>query len=329
MRRRTLYVHVGPMKTGTTAVQTILRENAASPLIYPKKFLSAGAHHPLVFSFFGDRRPQRPGATDVREQFEEIRSLAQDNDRDMLISSEALVPMGWQPRRVDVGELIRAILPCFGGYVPNVEILVACREHFSWAASTYNQRLKANERRDPDAFLRAYCDTLCFAPIIRNLEKTGFRVTAINYHPSQSWVERFLTHVGFPAQMLPRANSNNVSLNPAGLIMKLAVNRAFGGEEISRKVRRELRNRPEFAAPSQFIFGKGAARRAERAFSEDRRILAGTFAIELPLPDLNSPNMFFVDARDLAMIESLARKLGLDDEAVGREARQFLRDGVA
>ncbi|HWY15787.1 MAG TPA: hypothetical protein VNX86_11675 [Rhizomicrobium sp.] len=325
MSRRKLYVHVGPMKTGTTAIQTFLREHDDAVLIYPKSYLFAGAHHNLVFNFFGDRRVGLSGVTDVSEHFEEIRALTKDNSRDVLISSEALVPMAWQPRRVDPGALIRAIIPYIGTPTPEVEILVACREHFSWAASAYNHTLKGNAKWDPDEFLGAYSSALCFAPIIRSMEESGFRVTVLNYHPSLSWVERFLTHVGFSAQMLPRTQAMNVSMSPAGMIMKLAANRALPGEETSRKLRRKLRNLPEFGTPSQFIFGAEAAKVAECFFSEDRRILSEKFAIELPRPDLNSPSMFFVTAQDLAAIETLAGDIGVDGPAILGVARQFLR----
>lgn len=326
MSRRKLYVHVGPMKTGTTAIQSVFGEHDGSLLVYPKKFLYAGAHHKLVFNFFGDRRVGHSGVTDVSEHFEEIRALTKDNSRDVLISSEALVPMAWQPHRVDPGALIRAIIPYIGTPAPEVEILVACREHFSWAASAYNHTLKGNAKRDPDEFLCAYSSALCFVPIIRSLEKSGFTVTALNYHPSQSWVERFLTHVGFPVQILPRTQTMNVSMSPAGMIMKLAANRALPGEETSRKIRRKLRNTPEFGAPSQFIFGTEAAKMAEYFFSEDRRILYEKFAIELPRPDLNAPSMFFVTAQDLAAIETLARNIGVDGHAILDVARQFVRN---
>lgn len=326
MRRRKLFVHVGPMKTGTTAIQSCLREQDWSSLIYPKKFLYAGAHHTLVFNFFGDKRTRVSGIVDVAELLEEIRTLANDNDRDVIISSEALVPMAWQPHFAEPGALIRAILPCFGEPAPDVEILIGCREHFSWAASAYSQTLKGNEKCDPDEFLCANYEALCFAPILGTLEQTGYRVTPLNYHPSESWVERFMTHVGIPAEGLPQMPSRNVSLNPAGLIMKLAANRAFPGEKTSRKLRNTLRSRPEFGSTSKFIFGAEAAKTAERAFSGDRRILSEKYGIGFPIPDLNSPNMFFVNAQDLEMIEAVARDMGIDEEAIAAAARPYLRN---
>lgn len=326
MRRRKLFVHVGPMKTGTTAIQSCLREHDWPSLIYPKKYLFAGAHHTLVFNFFGDRRTKVSGVVDVADLLGEIRALANDNDRDVIISSEALVPMAWQPHVAEPGALIRAILPCVGEPAPDVEILIGCREHFSWAASTYSQTLKGNAKSDPDEFLCANYEALRFAPILSNLEQTGYRVTPLNYHPSESWVERFMTHVGIPPESLPQTRSRNISLNPAGLIMKLAANRALPGEQTSRKLRNTLKSMPEFGSTSKFIFGAEAAKTAERVFSEDRRMLSEKYGIEFLAPDLNSPNMFFVNEQDLEMIGAVARDMGIDDEALSAAARPFLRN---
>ena len=51
---RTLYLHVGPRKTGTSALQHILRNHDNSIVVYPKVGLwGDGSHHGLVFRFFG------------------------------------------------------------------------------------------------------------------------------------------------------------------------------------------------------------------------------------------------------------------------------------
>lgn len=53
---RRLLIHVGPPKTGTSAVQHYLRSEATPGLIYPEAGRWAdGAHHNLVFNFFEDR----------------------------------------------------------------------------------------------------------------------------------------------------------------------------------------------------------------------------------------------------------------------------------
>ena len=325
LSRRKLYVHVGPMKTGTTAVQYYLRKHDESVLMYPKVGLYAGAHHGLVFNFFKSRRARRAGIADVDELFEQVARCTRNRDIDVLISSESLAPMAWN-EPVDVGSFIRALVPHIGTNAPEVEILIACREHFSWAASTYNQSLKGgSEQRDPDEYLRTYAARLCFAPTLRGLRNTGFNVTALNYHPSESWVERFLTHVGFPRHLIPRAQTKNISLSSAGLIAKLASNRVERNAEKKRQLRGKLKKTPEFGAPSQFIFGSGVSEEAERLFAEDRASLSQEFGIELPVPRLDSPNMFFIQTEDLARIKELVRSLGIDGDAVVENARQYVR----
>lgn len=87
-----------------------------------------------------------------------------------------------------------------------MEILFACREHFSRAASLYNHRTArwtSQENRTPDQFLVECAADVCYAPLVRNLRRAGFPITALNYHPSLDWVERFLTHIGFQRDRLP------------------------------------------------------------------------------------------------------------------------------
>jgi len=52
---RTLFFHVGPAKTGTSAVQYVLQRHDNSAVIYPKVGLWAdGSHHNLVLNYFGE-----------------------------------------------------------------------------------------------------------------------------------------------------------------------------------------------------------------------------------------------------------------------------------
>ncbi|HTW31951.1 MAG TPA: hypothetical protein VMD76_09745 [Candidatus Sulfotelmatobacter sp.] len=51
---RKLFVHVGPRKTATSAIQDCLRRHDNSIVIYPKVGLEGpGCHHGLVYAFAG------------------------------------------------------------------------------------------------------------------------------------------------------------------------------------------------------------------------------------------------------------------------------------
>jgi hypothetical protein len=55
-----VFIHVGPPKTGTSAVQHVMRTHDNSQVLYPKVGLWAdGSHHNLAFNFYQDfQRPE-------------------------------------------------------------------------------------------------------------------------------------------------------------------------------------------------------------------------------------------------------------------------------
>src|SRR5215469_1440715 len=144
---RTLYVHLGPRKTGTTAIQGLLRRHRDAPVIYPRVGLwPDGAHHGLVFKFLGKERKGKVPAQSMKEMLDSVAASAAGSNRDVIISSEAL-----HPGR-DIAGFVDAVAQCLPQPV-KIEFLVICREHFSRASSWYNHRVRSGERDGPDAFL--------------------------------------------------------------------------------------------------------------------------------------------------------------------------------
>ena len=90
MSTRTCYIHVGPHKTGTSAIQWFLQENRAELLKHdffvPESVARHGAHHALVRRLCGQEMadPQQPAA----DKF--IRALMETKAKAIVISSEAL-----------------------------------------------------------------------------------------------------------------------------------------------------------------------------------------------------------------------------------------------
>lgn len=322
MHVRRLFIHVGPAKTGTSAVQHVLRQHDNSRIIYPKIGLWAdGSHHNLVFNFYGNfSRPEIIRA-DVGEMFDQIGGEARASDRDVLISSEGLIGR-------DVGALIRALLPHLGDGPWQPEILLACRDHFERAASLYNQRVKdalVRERSEPDDFLLRHLRELTYAPIMAMLTEHGFPVVALNYHPSADFVRRFLRHVG--ANDLSLVDERrNVSLSPKGLIATFAANQIAETADERLRYFTALRRLRPFFAPSLFIFGPQAAAEAEIRFHEDRQFLLAEFGVALPAPDIGDRQpKFSIDAKELQDIEAATRDLGPAGEAIVAVACRYLR----
>lgn len=314
---RTLFVHIGPRKTATSTIQQVMRNHDNSVVIYPKVGLwDDGSHHGLVFSFFDRRR--KPQA-DTQSLFEDIARETRGSDLNVLISSETL------NAEQDIEAFIGALLPYIDSETANVEILIACREHFSRVASLYNHRLRSGERVHPDEFLVKVAAKSCYRPLLDRLKKTGYKITGLNYHRAD-WVEHFLTHVGFTRAQLPNVKDKLVSLSPKATIAKIAINHVAESEDLNRALTEAFRKLPQARKPSMFIFGPEAAAEAERIFAPDRKLVWDEFGIELvpPAPE-ERKSVLFITPDELSEIAFVARPFGSKGEEIVRLASAYLR----
>jgi hypothetical protein len=327
---RMLYVHVGPRKTATSTLQSFLRDCKDSPVLYPKVGLYAdGAHHRLVYRFFGEERRAGKNTEAIGTLLEKIAAEAQKSTKNVVISSEILSDASRNP-----GKFIRALMPCIGVAPDNVRILLACREHFERAASWYNMRIRAPKRINreqlfsPDEFLKAYTEELCYASLVERLKLTGFVIEGLNYHPTETWAHRFLRHIGFGSEQIPASLvRQRVGLSAKALIATMATNRVAESVEERRSFLEKFAAMPDSRASAGFIFGPEAAARAERKFGQDRDLLRQEFGIELVPPDdqLRESRLALRDA-DLEDIAGVARTLGSKGQKIMTLAREYLRD---
>lgn len=323
---RTLFVHVGPRKTATTAIQAFLGKHDNSIVIYPKVGLHGiGSHHGLVFSFF-DAARKKDDSDSIEQLFEKIGEQTRDSDLDVVISSEAM-----EIQNRDVGAFVRALLPYVSRTPIKVELVLAVREHFGRTASLYNHLVRARkgavQRNLPDEFLEANAAEMCYAPYVRRLKNSGFNVTALNYHPSESWTDRFFAYIGFPADEIPKIDMRHVALSPKVLIALAATNETVRSKDNRRKFRLAFAAMPESKTPSRFIFGQEAARTAEVLFSEDRKFLFDEFGIKIVGPDVeNEQNAFFLSHDEFEEIAAVARDLGPGGNKILKFAREYVRD---
>ncbi|HEY3638808.1 MAG TPA: hypothetical protein VGK90_11725 [Rhizomicrobium sp.] len=212
----------------------------------------------------------------------------------------------------------------------DIELLFTCREHFSRAASLYNNRIRtpnSPEQRSPDEFLNGHGHKICYAPLVQNLRKTGHRVTALNYHPSDEWVKRFFTHIGFAEQDIPSNKAVLIAYSPRMLIALLAAKRVVKSpKKVSALIKQFDKQMPRSREPSRFIFSPEAARQAEeRHYAADRKFLKDEFNIDLTPPDLSTQTCeFFISDEELGQIAAAASKFGSQGKALVDFARQYV-----
>jgi hypothetical protein len=277
-------------------------------------------------NFFGDYRRPDMDRTNRSALLKQLAGALANSDRDVVISSEAL------PGRSNIARFIEALTNLFGGSEVDVELILVCRDHFSWAASIYNQRVKdsfSRERETPDTFLRRSRTEFAYANLIGRLRETGARVKVLNYHPATSLVERFLRHVGFPNDEIPPAEMRNVSLSPKALVATLAANNVATSIEDRERYFTVLRKMRRFFAPSGFIFGPEAALQASWRFNIDRQYLEAELGINLPAEDLGARDGgLYLNERDLAEIRTVTAELGSEGDAIVEFAAGFRRPDI-
>lgn len=323
---RTLYIHVGPAKTGTTAIQQALlsAQDTADPfVIYPQVCLSrGGSHNHLVANLVGDQT--RPDVIRVEhgQLLADLRQAMGESERDMIISSEMLAG------KFDLARFIETLAGLFDSPV-RVEWLTVCREHFARTSSAYNQRVKDNwvrEREPPDDFLRGRGAAFLYREIIRRLRATGIPVTALNYHPAESLVERFLRHIGFPQEQIPQPQLRNISLSSKGLVATLAANNVAATTEDRDRYFTTLRRMKGFFAPSKSIFSAEASREVAQRLAADREFLATRMGVSLPEPNAGGEDGGLrVDEGEYAEICQVTHALGEEGEAINAYASRFRR----
>ncbi|MGH6876609.1 MAG: hypothetical protein ACREHV_04430 [Rhizomicrobium sp.] len=320
---RTLFLHLGPAKTGTSAIQYVLGRHDGSIVLYPKVGLwSDGSHHNLVLNFFGDDTRPETIREDAGRLLARIGEESRRSDRDLVVSSEILAG------RKNLGEFITALQSAIGGEL-RVVLVAVVREHLERAASLYNQRVKDavfSERRDPDEFLLEHPERLCYANLLRRLKRTGFELAVLNYHPAEDLVARCLAQFGFSPGQIPQPPRRNVSLSRKALIATLVANRLSDAPEDRSRFDAGLRSISGRFASSEIFFGSEAIARVRRIISADRKFLRKEFGLQLPrrrLQLVNSP--FVLNGDEFADIAAAMRDLGDNVNDILEALRLYVR----
>lgn len=323
---RTLYLHLGPAKTGTSAIQHILSCHDGSVVLYPRVGLwPDGSHHNLVLNFFGNF--QRPDV--IRENPEDLlaqlRHEARASDRNLVISSETLAG------HRNLGKFIAALQEAIGGGC-RVVLVVVTREHRERVASLYNQRVKdavTGETRGPDAFLTEHPERFCYNDLLRRLQKSGLELIVLNYHPAEDFVARCLALFGFAPDQIPPAPRRNVSLGRVALVATLAANRAMESREERARFDAVLSRIPNRFAAGDTLFSKEAVASVRDVFRTDRRFVRQHFGVKLPKPaKTEHTGTLALGEQEVDELITALHELGAYGARIREQLRVFLKSSV-
>lgn len=271
-------MHVGPAKTGTSAIQHALVSVEDGPFCYPKVGLwSDGSHHNLIFSVFPqDSRPEA-NVLPLKDAMRQLRVEATRSDKDVLVSSEAL-------NGNTVSRFVDEVAGALDNLIGEVVLVIVVREHLERTASVYNQRVKDwfyCEQSAPDDFLVRHGPGLVYRPLAIALKATGLKVVAVSYHGNGDLAARFAMALGADPAGLPPAARRNVSIGMKGLVSLLEVNRLHGVQDRERYFT-ALRRMRGFFSGGAFPFSAAGAERVRPIFDADAAFLMGELGVELP-----------------------------------------------
>lgn len=144
---KTLFLHIGLQKTGTTSIQTFLTRNqsllAEHGFVYPDPAkvrigLDGHNHGHLALCLTGYWRD--PGYQLSREEaWGELRDLYCESDGHLLVSTEGLSTPQIVPHIRFIGKVLRGI---------EVKVIIYLRRQDIFVQSVYKERLKGGERRE-------------------------------------------------------------------------------------------------------------------------------------------------------------------------------------
>lgn len=256
---RRLILHAGPHKTGTSAIQAMLRQQSFAAFYYPRTGQwPDGAHHNLVFSLVPELR--RPDAEALEPEVlleqlqQELAAVAHDT---LLISSEFL-------STGCAAQVVNWLVSHGIADPQGLRALLVERELRSRAASLYNQAVKdpyVGETRSPQQWLKEEECNHILEPMIEDLEAAGLEVEMLAYEPAESLVQRLLKAAGAKEEELPEQVSwKNISMSEPVLMALLEMNRMVHDPQGRIARRNELFQsiRPAFVPSSPMLF-EGAA----------------------------------------------------------------------
>lgn len=144
--RRTVYVHCGLHKTGTTAIQAAFDERRpwlrAKGVLYPVSQDGNNAHHNLAWEIAGDRRFD-PAALTIADAVAQIAAF----DGDAVLSSEDFESFLHRP------QALAPLLQPLRAAGHQVSLVIYFRERRSYARSLYTELLRHGYAATFDEFL--------------------------------------------------------------------------------------------------------------------------------------------------------------------------------
>jgi len=240
--KRICYIHIGPHKTGTSAIQWFLKENRAELLKHgyfvPESGTARGAHHPLARDLCGEPLPERKkfAAAKFAHHVEKTPSDS------VIISSEALATLFRQPEYAQrfFGRIAELNL--------QPKLLVFPRNQPQWINSRYGDGVRSCTLSESfESFVQRHTERLSalYGPLFVLADTYSAELIALPFTTktmADNVVPTFLRAVGIDPGQFPNITvRRNEGAGPFTVAALRGVARAFVGAGIALKWRQATR----------------------------------------------------------------------------------------
>lgn len=303
---RKLFVHVGPGKTGTSAIQGYFRDHETTTVLYPESGRwPDGAHHKLVFAFEGKSLHGQIGIPPWKDLSRQLDEEVAGSTKNVLISSE-----------ISTHEFVKALQTLLARHRLNASLIITFRPPLERAASSYNQGVKdsiVGLREDPDAYLLNETDRFLFRPFFEGWYSLGLPVTVLPYRDDLPLVQRFGQAIGLDLPAEVGGTRRNRSMGGSALLTILLANKLMQSEQERRSFFELIRQDDSFRIwkGDTFPFSTEACEKFYGLLEDEFQWLSETFGFARSgLCDAARPR-FELSGQDVQQIHRQLQKAGL------------------
>ncbi|MEP1553265.1 MAG: hypothetical protein ABJJ44_19550 [Paraglaciecola sp.] len=261
---RKLFLHVGPAKTGTSAIQAHFKAHECSTLYYPETGRwPDGAHHKLIFSIRQQRQYGNISIPEWQSLKDSLLAEISATPKNILISSEMCQP-----------NFLVHIKDVIEDQQLEVVVIMVYRPSAERAASVYNQNVKdsvVGESALPDEFIKRNPQQFSVRPLFEQWQSVAPNIRLLSYRAKEPLLERFMQSVGEVSCKANNGTKFNRSMGGHALLVMLLANQLVPTEEQRRNVFEKMRILKNFNIWSgdSYPFTKAATMELQRAVQRD------------------------------------------------------------
>jgi hypothetical protein len=273
--KRKLYIHVGPHKTATSAIQGYFVAQGTSSLLYPKTGRwTDGAHHKLSFAARGINDYGTIAVPPWGELLEALDKEIAASTKGILLSSEEATPA-----------LINALAPIIAKHDLMLIFILVLRNPIERAASLYNQWVKdpaTGVDEDPDVYLKNHFQEFEFKRVYEKWKSLNRPMIVVPFKSKLPLVQRFCAAINESYNKPVMEDFLNPSMGGAALLAMLLANKLSKDENQRRSFFNQLVDDPQFHIwrGASFPFSHKACEEFFTAIQPDIEWVVKTFSFE-------------------------------------------------